>query len=127
MRPGFARISSAASGFRFCGMIEDPVEKRSLKLTKRNCALDQITSSSANRDRCTAQIAAAARNSSAKSRSLTASSEFAIGRSNPSAFAVISRSIGKLVPASAAAPSGLSFIRARASRNRPRSRSSIST
>ena len=74
-----------------------------------------------------AQIALAARNSSAKSRSLTASSEFAIGRSNPSAAAVISRSIGNDVPASAAAPSGLSFIRVRASRNRPRSRSSIST
>ena len=108
-------------------MIEEPVEKRSDSATKRNCALDQRTISSAKRDRWVAQIDAAARNSSAKSRSLTASSEFAIGRSKPSAAAVMCRSIGKLVPASAAAPSGLSFIRARASRKRPRSRSSIST
>jgi hypothetical protein len=121
------RISSAASGFFFCGMMLDPVENRSESVTKRNCALDQITSSSANRLRWVAQIAAAPRNSSAKSRSLTASSELAIGLSKSSAAAVASRSIGKLVPASAAAPSGLSFIRARASRNRPRSRSSIST
>ena len=127
IRPTLARTSSAASGFRFCGMIEEPVENRSDSATKPNCADDQITSSSAKRDRCVAEIAAALRNSSAKSRSLTASIEFAIARSNPSAAAVISRSIGKLVPASAAAPSGLSFIRARASRNRPRSRSSIST
>jgi hypothetical protein len=39
----------------------------------------------------------------------TPSSELAIGRSKPSAFAVICRSIGKDVPASAAAPSGHSF------------------
>ena len=37
---------------------------------------------------------AAASVSSTKSRSETASSEFAIGRSKPSAFAVMSRSIG---------------------------------
>ena len=49
----------------------------------------QITISSAKRDRCIAEIAAAARNSSAKSRSDTASSELAAGRSNPSAAAVI--------------------------------------
>ena len=55
--------------------------------------------------RWAAQIAAAARYSMAKSRSDTLSSEFAVGRSNPSAAAVASRSIGKAVPASAAAPS----------------------
>ena len=49
--------------------------------------------------------------SSTKSRSATASSEFAIGRAKPSAFAVIDRSIGNDVPASAAAPSGLSLSR----------------
>ena len=37
------------------------------------------------------------------------------------------RSIGKLVPASAAAPSGHSLSRARASAKRPRSRPNIST
>jgi len=108
-------------------VIDEPVEKRSDRLTKRNCALDQRTISSAKRDRWVAQIDAAARNSSAKSRSLTASSEFAIGRSNPSASAVIARSIGKEVPASAAAPSGHSLSRHRQSASRPRSRPSIST
>ena len=58
------------------------------------------------------QIAAAARYSSAKSRSETASIELALGRSKPSSAAVIRRSIGKLVPASAAAPSGNSLRRA---------------
>ena len=66
----------------------------------------QITISSAKRDRCTAVIAAADSVSSTKSRSETASSEFAIGRSKPSAFAVMARSSGNAVPASAAAPSG---------------------
>ena len=48
----------------------------------------QITISSAKRDMCTAQIEAADSVSSTKSRSETASREFAIGRSKPSAFAV---------------------------------------
>ena len=55
---------------------------------KPNCGDVQITISSAKRDRCTAQIEAADSVSSTKSRSETASSEFAIGRSKPSAFAV---------------------------------------
>ena len=89
MRPIFARISSAASGFFFCGMIEEPVENRSDSFTKRNWADDQITSSSARRDRCIAQIEAVLRNSSAKSRSETESREFAVGRSKRSASAVM--------------------------------------
>ena len=67
-------------------------------------------------------IEAAASASSAKSRSETASSEFAVGRSKPSALAVALRSIGNAVPASAAAPSGNSFSRRRQSAKRPRSR-----
>ena len=127
MRPVLARISSAASGLRFCGMIDEPVENESLRLAKRNWALDQITSSSASRDRCTAQIEATDRNSSAKSRSDTASSELAVGRSKPSAAAVMCRSMGNDVPASAAEPSGFSLSRRRASASRPRSRPNIST
>ena len=127
IRPSLARKSSAASGFFFCGMMELPVVHLSDSLTKRNCAEDQITNSSAKRDRCMAQMLAAARYSSAKSRSETESSELAVGRSKPKALAVMSRSIGKDVPASAAAPSGHSFIRARASAKRDRSRASIST
>ena len=108
-------------------MIDDPVEKPSPSDTKANCALHQITISSASLLMCMAQIAAAERNSSEKSRSLTASMLLAQGRSNPRLFAVMSRSIGNDVPASAAAPRGHSFMRARASRMRPRSRPNIST
>ncbi len=108
-------------------MMLDPVENRSDRVTNRNCALDQITNSSAKRLRCMAEIDATDRNSIAKSRAETASNELAIGRSKPKLSAVICRSIGKPVPASAAAPKGDSFIRARASRTRDRSRANIST
>src|SRR5436190_1740974 len=122
--PVLARTSSAASGLRFCGMIELPVVKASVSRIKPKASLDQMTTSSAKRDRCVPASAAAARNSTAKSRSETASIEFAAGRSKPSAAAVRSRSIGKAVPASAAAPSGDSLSRRRQSAKRPRSRPS---
>jgi hypothetical protein len=48
---GLARTSSAASGLRFCGMIDEPVVNLSDSFTKRNCGVDQITISSASRDR----------------------------------------------------------------------------
>ena len=118
-RPVLPRTSSAASGLRFCGMIEEPVEKASESRTKPNCGVVHSTISSAKRERWVAQIAAAPSASSAKSRSATESSELAVGRSKPSAFAVIARSIGKEVPASAAAPSGHSLRRLRASRKAP--------
>ncbi len=127
MRPVLARVSSAASGLRFCGMMELPVVKASLRRMKLKGVLHQMTTSSAKRERCMAVMAVAARYSSAKSRSLTASSELAAGRSKPRAALVMSRSIGKLVPARAAAPRGHSLRRARASQKRPRSRESIST
>ena len=63
MRPTLARVSSAASGLRFCGMIELPVVKASDREMKRNGALHQITISSESRDRCTAVSAGAAMNS----------------------------------------------------------------
>ena len=69
----------------------------------------------------------AARYSSAKSRAEIASMELRIGRAKPSVMAVASRSMGKEVPASAAAPSGDSFSRFLASSKRPRSRANIST
>ena len=126
-RPVLARTSSAASGLRFCGMIEEPVVNLSESRTRPTSGEVQITISSAKRDMCTAAIEAAESVSSTKSRSETASSELAIGRSKPSAFAVAARSIGNEVPASAAAPSGDLFSRLRASAKRPRSRATIST
>jgi len=109
------------------GMIDEPVVRSSGRETKPNIGVIQITISSARRDRWPAVIEAAARVSSAKSRSDTASSELPIGRSKPSAAAVAWRSMGKGEPARAAAPSGLSFMRVRASENRPASRPAIST
>src|ERR687894_430240 len=79
MRPALPRTSSAASGLRFCGMIEEPVENASDRRTKPNWAEVHSTISSAKRDRCTAQMEAAASVSSKKSRSETESSELAVG------------------------------------------------
>ncbi len=67
------------------------------------------------------------KNSAAKSRDATLSRLLRVGPSKPSAAAVMCRSIGKPVPHSAAAPSGLSFSRRRQSARRERSRESIST
>src|ERR1700761_424964 len=91
MRPVLPRTNSAASGLRFCGMMDEPVEKASESFTKPNCGVVQRTISSAKRERCVAQIAAALKTSSTKSRSATLSSELAGGRSKPSALAVASR------------------------------------
>ena len=127
MRPALARTSSAASGFFFCGMMDEPVVKASDRAMKPNCGVIQITISSARRDRCVAQMAPAARASSAKSREDTLSRELAVGRAKPRALAVACRSMGKGEPARAAAPRGHSFMRAAASVKREASRPNIST
>src|SRR2546425_37863 len=80
MRPVLARTSSAASGLRFCGMIEEPVVKRSESSNRPQSGEHQITISSAKRERCTAVMAAAPSTSKTKSRSETAAGELAIGR-----------------------------------------------
>ncbi len=78
-RPVLPRINSAASGLRFCGMIDEPVVKASDRcFTKPNAGVVHCTSSPASRDRWVEQIVAAAMYSSAKSRALTASSELRI-------------------------------------------------
>ena len=99
-------------------MIELPVENWSDRRMKPNCSHAQMTISSASRDRCTASIEPAARNSRAKSRSETASSELAHGRANFKASAVIRLSIGNEVPASAAAPKR-AFVQPRAAVGQP--------
>ena len=50
-RPAWPRTSSAAAGFFFCGMIEEPVERLSGMRTKPKGWLAQMISSSAKRDR----------------------------------------------------------------------------
>ena len=87
-------MSSAKSGFFFCGMIEEPVEKESDRVTKPNSAVDQRMISSHKRDRCMHDTLQAYRRSSRKSRSETASSELGITREKPSASAVMKRSSG---------------------------------
>ena len=61
IRPLCPRTSSAASGLRFCGMIDEPVENWSDSFTKPNALVDQMISSSASRERCRLHCAAAVR------------------------------------------------------------------
>ncbi len=108
-------------------MIELPVVHLSDNRTKRNCAEDQITSSSAKRLRCMAQMLLAARNSRAKSRSDTLSRLLAVGLSKPSALAVICRSMGK-TGAGEGGGTQRAFVHAGACIGKPlRSRANIST
>ena len=60
-RGAFARSSSAASGFFFCGMIEEPDVHASASSQKPNSSLLHSTSSAPRRERCVAAVAAAAR------------------------------------------------------------------
>ncbi len=71
---------------------------------------DQRTSSSESEDRWSASNAEQNAISAAKSLSLTESMEFSVGFLNPRDSAVIFRSMGKVVPANAAEPSGHSLI-----------------
>ena len=61
MRGAFARSSSAASGFFFCGMMLEPEVNESPSSRNPNSSLDQSTISAPSRERCIAQIAAALR------------------------------------------------------------------
>ena len=61
MRGALARSSSAASGFFFCGMIDEPDDHASGSSTKPNSCEDHSTSSAPSRDRCIVQTAAALR------------------------------------------------------------------
>ena len=80
------------SGFRFCGMIDDPVVNESASRISPNSALLQRITSSQSRDRWTMQIAASARNSAMKSRAATASMLLREISSKPSSSATASRS-----------------------------------
>ena len=92
-RPDFPRTSSAMSGFFFCGMMEEPVEKASSSSMNLNSQEHHMQISSENRERCTMMRERAAANSMQKSRSETPSRELRQGPSKPRAFAVISRSM----------------------------------
>ena len=87
-------------------MIDDPVENVSESVTNLNSFEHQLMISSQIRLMCIIKIELFAKNSKIKSRSDTASRELLYGLAKPMSSAVISRSIGKVVPARAAAPSG---------------------
>ena len=62
IRGALARSSSAASGFFFCGMIDEPDRPGVGQLAEAELLrLDQSTSSAPRRERCVAQVAAACR------------------------------------------------------------------
>ncbi|MNY58813.1 hypothetical protein D3C86_1951970 [compost metagenome] len=86
--------------------MELPVQNASSSSMNWNSVDDHSTISSLKRERCIMIMDALERNSKMKSRSLTASKEFSYTRPNPSCSATKWRSIGKVVPASAPAPSG---------------------
>ena len=72
-----------------------------------NSVDDQMIKSSDSLLRFVIMIAEFATYSATKSRVLVASIEFSIRDGNPSIFAVLSLSIGKLVPPTGPAPKGL--------------------
>ena len=121
-RGALARSNSAASGFFFWGMIDEPDANESGSSQKPNSSEVQRTISAPSRDRWVAQVAAAASRSSTKSRLETASIEFGDTEPNPSSAARRRRSVAKLTPASAPAPSGRRSACAAVKRRRSRSR-----
>src|SRR5690606_39679533 len=95
------------SGFFFCGMIDDPVEKASCRVTKENSFVFQMMTSSAIRERFTPIIAVMKANSATKSREAVPSMELAaLPCSKPRSFATASGSSPREEPASAPEPYG---------------------
>src|SRR5262245_4381932 len=126
MRGAFARSSSAASGFFFCGMIDEDDAQASETSQNPNSSDDHSTISAPSRDRWVAHVEAAERKSKTKSRFETASIEFGTTPpAKPSSEATSSRSVGKFTPASAPAPKGSSAVDASTTSNRARSRWNI--
>ena len=86
--------------------MEEPVENVSERVTNLNSLEHQLMISSQIRVICIMRILEFDKNSKMKSRSETASRELLYGYANPIKSDVIFRSIGKVVPAKAAAPRG---------------------
>src|SRR4051794_18586672 len=91
-------------------MIDEPEAHASDTSQKPNSCEDHRTISAPRRERWVAQVAAADRKSSTKSRLETASMEFGATPAKPSWPARKRRSVGKFTPASAPAPSGRSVV-----------------
>ena len=125
-RADLPRVSSSVSGLTFWGMIELPVQKACGSFRNPNSVVDHRIHSSAQPLRCVAIMLRTNTDSTAKSRSLLISMLLAASDSKPSNWAVICRSIGMLVPATAAPPSGQLLTLRRQSARRDRSRWSFS-
>ncbi len=118
-RPDLPRASSAMSGFFFCGMIEEPVEKASCSVTKENSFVFQMMTSSAIRDRSIPIMAVTKANSATKSRDAVPSIELAAEPcSKPRSAATASGSSPSDDPASAPEPYGETAVRVSHCRSR---------
>ena len=87
------RISSAMSGFFFCGIMDEPVVNASESLTNLNSQEDHSTSSSESLLRCIISIASADKSSRQKSLSETPSMLLSAISSKPKSFASMRRSV----------------------------------
>ncbi len=113
------------SGFFFCGMIDEPVEKASCRVTKENSFVFQMMTSSAIRERLTPIIAVMKANSATKSREAVPSMELpAEPCSKPRSAATASGSRPSEEPASAPEPYGETAVRSSHCRSRSASRDS---
>ena len=92
------------SGFFFCGMIDEPVENESSRVTKPNSLVFQMMISSLKRETSTAIMAITKDSSATASRAEVASMEFSAAASKPSSAATASGSSPRVLPASAPAP-----------------------
>mmetsp|Transcript_9990 Transcript_9990/g.40494 ORF Transcript_9990/g.40494 Transcript_9990/m.40494 type:complete len:340 (+) Transcript_9990:1750-2769(+) len=124
-RADLPRSSSRASGFRLCGISEEPVEYAAPNETYPNSFDPYTMRSSAHLERCAPRSAAHWANSTQKSRSETASSEFGEQPPpKPRSAASVARSPGRKngCPASAPDPRGERSDRLNTSSNRSASR-----
>ena len=106
-------------------MIDELEAQSSRTSAKPNSSEDHSTISAPSRERWVAQVAAALRKSSTKSRLETASIEFGTTPAKPSSDATSRRSVGKFTPASAPAPSGSSVVEPSTASKRLASRRNI--
>src|SRR3954464_12967976 len=106
-------------------MIEELEAHASETSQKPNSSDDQSTISAPRRERWVAQVAAAERKSSTKSRLETASIEFGATVARRGAGASSPRSVRRFTRASAPAPSGRSVVEPRTNSKRRASRRNI--
>ena len=103
-RPDLPRVSSATSGFFFCGMIDDPVEYASWRVTNENSFVAHAMTSSDRRERSMPIIVVMNRYSAKTSREEVPSMEFSTESLNPRSAATACGSSPSDDPARAPEP-----------------------